>query len=176
MLFNNRLWLVIIASLFLLSTPVIAELPQISNARIIQPPPGAKVAAAYFDLTNPGSSELLVSGINSSIASKTELHLSKVENDIAKMIKQDQIAVPAGQTLQFKHGSYHVMFMGLHDALETGDTVDIVLQTNAGEFSVSIPVVSPDAASGSGHGSMKHDKKHSTELGSSHGMKHDSAD
>lgn len=124
----------------------LAELPQISDARLIQPPPGAKVAAIYFNITNTGENTLQVLDVRSNIASKTELHLSKVENDVAKMVKQEHIDVGAGETLAFRHGSYHVMLMGLTTALEAGSTVDIALDTSEGELLVSVPVISLDDA------------------------------
>ena len=145
-------------ALSLISSVALAELPQITDAKIIQPPPGANVAAAYFSLTNSGADALTISGVRSNVAKMTELHLSKVENDVARMIKQEQIVIESGESLDFKHGSYHVMFMGLSDTLQAGDTIDVVLETSAGELRVSIPVISPDEHDAMKK-SMQHDKK-----------------
>lgn len=134
---------------------LLAELPQINDARVIQPPPGAKVAAAYFTITNPGSEPLEILDASSDIAARVEVHLSFVENDIAKMQKQDSVVIPAGESLEFKHGSYHVMFMGLSETLVSGNAFDLVLETSAGPLPVTVPVISPDASS-SMQG-MKHD-------------------
>lgn len=157
-------------SLLLMSGIAKAELPQISDARIIQPPPGANVAAAYFTLTNPGKDTLTIFGVQSAGSEKTELHLSKVENDVAKMIKQDQLTIDGGESLKFMQGGYHVMFMGLRVPLKSGDTLDLVLQTSSGNLPFSIPIMSADEASKMSHGSndnpeaVKHDMKidHST--------------
>lgn len=148
----------------LVSNLAFAELPQVSNARTIQPPPGAKVAAAYFDLTNPSDQSLVITGVRSKTARKTELHLSKVENDVAKMIKQDQITLAAGESLAFEHGSYHVMLMGLNEELVAGNRLQLTLLTNAGELDISVPVITPDDASAmpdtQGKKPTKHDEKH----------------
>ena len=125
-----------------------AELPQVSDARIIQPPPGAKVAAAYFTISNQSSEELTITGLAASDAVKmAELHKSSVVDDVARMKKQTSISIPAGESLEFKHGSYHVMLMGLRAPLESGDTLTLVLETSAGALSVAVPIITPDEAS-----------------------------
>lgn len=149
----NRISLAALLSVSL-SGLALAELPQISDARVVQPPPGAKVAAAYFTITNTGSEPLEISNASSEIAQQVEVHLSFVENDVAKMKKQDLVVVPAGESLHFKHGSYHVMFMGLNETLVAGDSLELVLETSAGELPVTVPVITPDESS---MGGMNHD-------------------
>ncbi|MFK7889662.1 MAG: copper chaperone PCu(A)C [Granulosicoccus sp.] len=153
------------------SGAALAELPQISDARMIQPPPGAKVAAIYFNITNTGDDTLQLLDARSDVASKTELHLSKVENDVAMMVRQDRIDVEAGETLAFRHGSYHVMLMGLSTALEAGSTVDIALETSAGELLVSVPVISLDDAMP--RKSMPAEKNSKKPMKHDHSMKHE---
>lgn len=129
-----------------LSSIAVAELPRIKDAHVVQPPPGSKVAAAYFTINNSGSEPLQITGAVSDIAKKVEVHLSIVENDVAKMQKQESVVVGAGESLEFKHGSYHVMFMGLNEALVAGSSLDLVLTTSAGDIPVSVPVISLDDA------------------------------
>jgi len=132
----------------------LAELPQIDDARVVQPPPGATVAAAYFTVNNSGSEPLEITDVSGQIAKNIELHLSFVENDVARMEQQSSIVVDAGQSLEFKHGSFHVMLMGLNEDLVAGDAFELVLETSAGDLSVSVPVISlEDAMAGDG---MKH--------------------
>lgn len=129
-----------------ISGVALAELPQISDAHVVQPPPGAKVAAAYFTVSNPGTETLTITDADSDIAKKVEVHLSFVEDDVAKMQKQESVTVNAGESVEFKHGSYHVMFMGLNQALQAGDSLDLVLNTSAGDISVVVPIISLDDA------------------------------
>jgi copper(I)-binding protein len=125
-----------------------AELPQVSDARIIQPPPGAKVAAAYFTINNPSSDVLTITDVSASDTVKmAELHKSSVVDDVARMQKQTSISIPAGESLEFKHGSYHVMLMGLSAPLESGNELTLVLETSAGALSVAVPIITPDEAS-----------------------------
>ena len=117
-----------------------AELPSIIDPVIPATPPGAQVAAGYLSLTNNSDSTLTIDGASSAVAKKVEIHLSKVENDVAKMIKQDSVKVEAGATFEFKHGSYHLMLMGLENALKPGDVVDIILETSNGDILIEMPV------------------------------------
>lgn len=134
--------------LLCLSTASLAEMPQISDARIVQPPPGAKVAAAYFTINNPTSKDLTITGVSAGDSIETaELHKSSVVDDVARMEKQESVSIPAGESLEFKHGSYHVMLMGLNTSLDAGEELTIELDTSAGTLSVAIPVITPDEAS-----------------------------
>lgn len=154
-----------------ISASVLAHMPQIQDARVVQPPPGANVAAAYFTINNHGAEDLILTDAEGDIADQVELHLSFVENDVAKMEKQESIVIPPGQSLEFKHGSYHVMFMGLKQDLVAGESLDIVLNTSAGDIDVTIPIISLDEATSS-HG-MK-DGAHDMKSGMKHGdMSHD---
>ncbi len=145
-----------------LATTALAELPLISDARVIQPPPGSSVAAAYFTIKNPGTEPLIITDANGDIAKKVEVHLSFVENDVARMQKQESVTIAAGESLEFKHGSFHIMLMGLNEKLEAGNSIDLQLNTSAGEIDILVPILSLDQATPMG--GMKHDME---------GMKHD---
>lgn len=146
------------------ASTALAELPQISDARIVQPPPGSNVAAAYFTVSNSSDKALEITGAASDIAAKTEVHLSIIENDVAKMAKQNSVVIEPGESLEFKHGSFHVMFMGLNEELVAGNSLSITLATSAGDIDVSLPVISLEEAMSSqdmkpGKDKMKHDSK-----------------
>lgn len=149
----------IIAISALFVTTARAELPQVSHAHVVQPPPGAKVAAVYLTLTNNSNQEMNITGVSSDSAKRVEVHLSLVENDVAKMQKQDIVSLPAGESLAFKHGSYHVMLMGLNAPLQAGTTLDITLETSAGLLPVTVPVITPDERSAMQH-ELKKDANH----------------
>ena len=91
------------------------------------------------------------------------LHLSSIEDDVAKMQEQDSVSIDAGTSLEFKHGSFHLMLMGLKENLTPGTTFDITLQTNTVELPIQFPVITPDEASSMmshEHHSSKNVKKH----------------
>lgn len=152
---SRTLFALLVLSLCIASGRVLAELPQVSNARIVQPPPGARVAAGYFTITNTTDDALVITGASSRSVGKVELHLSFIENDVARMEQQASITVPAGESLEFRQGSYHLMMMGLSEPLISGTTVNVTLDTSAGSLPVQLPVISPDASNPMP--AMKHD-------------------
>ena len=59
-----------------------------------------------------------------------------------KMQQVMEIALPAGTAVELKPGGYHVMFIGLVNPLQTGDTIELTLTfQNAGEVTISVPVL-----------------------------------
>lgn len=97
--------------------------------------------AVYFMIENGTSQEdVLLSG-QTDIASAVELHLSQVEGDHMSMHHQEQIVLPAGETVEFSPGGLHVMLVGLTRDLSPGDTFDITLLfEQAGEKNVTVTV------------------------------------
>jgi len=131
------------------------ELPNVLNPVVNATPPGAKVTAGYFTLENTTSEAITITGAYSPSITKVEIHLSTIENDVAKMIKQDSVVVPAGENLEFKHGGYHLMLMELTESLKPEQMVDIVLVTSKGDLMLEMPVMKMNMMK---HGDMKHDK------------------
>ncbi|MGV3548651.1 copper chaperone PCu(A)C [Rhizobium sp.] len=98
----------------------------IDHPRIVETPPGAKVAAGYVTIRNSGGTDDRLVAIESSI--NVEMHVSKVVDGIASMKKMDGgFAVPAGATVGLGENGTHAMFMGLTKQLKAGEKVDAVL-------------------------------------------------
>ncbi|PID61493.1 MAG: hypothetical protein CSB44_06765 [Gammaproteobacteria bacterium] len=130
---------IILAMLF--GSPAHAEGPSFDNIRTPEPPPGANVAAAFFVVNNTSDEDLVLTAAESSAAENTELHLTSVVDDVARMEEQAEIVIPAGESLEFKHGSYHVMLIGLIDSLTAGDEYSLTLTSSAGDIELTVPVV-----------------------------------
>jgi copper(I)-binding protein len=105
--------------------------------------PGAAGAdtAAYLDITGSGSADALLSA-SSPGATTVELH--ETSTDAAGMTGMHPIAslaVPAGATVTLKPGSFHLMVMGLKQALAVGDKLELELVfQNAGKIVVQAEV------------------------------------
>ena len=152
----------------LLATAVHAELPQISDARINQPPPGAPVAAGYFTINNIAAEALVITGASSD-QGEIEVHLSEIVDDVATMSEQESITIEPGEKLEFRHGSYHLMLTGMSNVLNPDVEVTVTLETNQGDVQINMPVVAPG-----GHGGMKDMKKPMDDAGvKMEGMKHE---
>lgn len=129
-------------------------------------PGGAKVGAAFLELSAPqGGADKLVAA-KSPVAGVVELHAHTQSNGVMQMRRVDDIPVAAGAKVTMKPGGLHIMLMELKQPLKEGETIDLTLVfEKAGEVKVSVPVLkvgSPGpngaapAAGGHGGGHGKH--------------------
>lgn len=145
---------------FVSATLAANQLPMIIDPVVNATPPGAKVSAGYVSIMNKSDESLTLTGAYSPDIPKVEIHLSFVDNDVAKMEKQESVEIAAGETLQFKHGSYHLMLMGLTEPLKEGETVDIILTTSSGDLLIEMPIKKIGSNMDENpHGDMDMDKK-----------------
>lgn len=146
---------------------VLAELPQVRDARVPAPPPGAPVAAAYMTLVNPGDEVLRVTGASSPDVPRVEMHRSSIVDEVARMERQEALEVPPGDELVLARGGLHLMLTGLSERLEPGDSVRLRLETSAGPLDLTLPVEPIEGMNGHGSaddgdaarhgGAMEHD-------------------
>lgn len=118
-------------------------------------PKGATIAGGYFKITNKGTqADRLVSG-TSEFAGRFEIHQMSMENGVMRMRPlPDGIEIKPGETVEFKPGSYHVMFMDLKQGLEQGKRVKGTLTfEKAGKVDVEyvVDAVAAKAQDHSGH-------------------------
>jgi len=88
-------------------------------------PPGAKVGGGYLTVTNKGdTADKLVSVTAPSISDTVQLHEMDMKGGIMTMrALPDGVSLPAGGKVEFKPGSYHVMFIDLKAPLKQGEHV-----------------------------------------------------
>ena len=97
--------------------------------------------AVYLVIENGTAQEDQVLSVQTDIATAVELHLSQMEGDHMSMHRQEQVTVPAGETLAFSPGGLHIMLVGLQRDLKLGETFDMKLQfEHAGEKTISVTV------------------------------------
>lgn len=108
--------------------------------------------AAYMLLSNGAQTDDELVGVSCDIATAAEVHLSQMKADgTMEMIPQESVALPAGSTLEFKPGSYHVMLIGLKQELNTGDKIALTLHfKNHQDITLTVPI--QDAANTGGSG------------------------
>ena len=106
------------------------------------PPNGQTSTAAYFTVTNTGSSADRLQSVSCACAQSAMLHTTTRTNGMVSMTDTpDGFPLPAGQTLVFKPGGNHVMLMGVTGALKEGDRVDLTLTfAKAGPVTLHVPV------------------------------------
>src|SRR6218665_3082895 len=86
---------------------------------------GRKVTGVFMRLTAKADSRLV--GVESPVAGSAEVHAMKLEDGIMKMRALPALDLPAGQTVELKPGSYHVMLLDLKAPLVQDSTVPITL-------------------------------------------------
>ncbi len=111
----------------------------ISQARVLPPFPGKDTAAGYFEITNHGVADRLVS-VTSPISNAVEIHNHIEDNGVMKMRRVEGVDLAKGETLAFKPGSYHLM-MFKAELPDTQDEVSLTLNyENAPSVTIIVPV------------------------------------
>lgn len=98
---------------------------QVSNVWVRAALDGQDATGAYFTVTSGQAVSLI--GASSSAAEIIEIHEVKMEGDVMRMRKVEQLRVTPGTTLELKPGSYHLMMMVLPKPIHTGETVGLTL-------------------------------------------------
>ncbi|GAA6184902.1 copper chaperone PCu(A)C [Aliiglaciecola sp. 2_MG-2023] len=100
---------------------------KISDATVRLLPPTVPNTAAYFKIQNTSNKDVVLVSASTDIAEKAELHAHVMENGMMSMQQQEQIKIPAGETVAFKPGGLHVMIFGLKKPLSENQRVLITL-------------------------------------------------
>lgn len=156
-------------AVFSLQGTALAHDYQIGSLRIAHPwaratVPGQSAGGAFLRLENRGEADRLLSA-RSDAAASVELHTMTMDGNIMRMRELDAVALPAGQTVEFKPGGLHIMLRELKAPLKQGERVPLTLRfEKAGEVKVELSVESAASMGGakpapaeSGHG---HEHRH----------------
>ena len=113
-------------------------------------PRGASAGAGYMKITNTGTTPDRLVSESSDIARSVEFHETSMENGIARMRPlKDGLEIKPGETVEFKPGSYHVMFTGLKKQLSAGDHIKATLTfEQAGKVEIDYDVLALGASPG----------------------------
>lgn len=123
--------------------PFAAAVAALSLATAVQAAPQVKAAwsrpaaqgttgAGFMMLANPGPKPDTLVSVTSPLAREVQIHQSMVHDGVAMMMAASQVPVPAGGSVTFAPGGYHLMFLNLTKALKVGDTVPATLTFASG--------------------------------------------
>jgi len=138
-----KLFKLLMVSAMMISTVAFADMPMISDMRVMASPPGAKVTAGFLTINNMSSSELIITGVTSDTIPRIEVHESVIKDDVATMVKHNELSIAAGEMLELKHGGFHLMLMDLTEPVVAGKPLSITLHTSQGDIKLDIPVKMP---------------------------------
>jgi hypothetical protein len=130
----------------------------VTHPKAFETAKNANVGGGYMTIENTtGAADKLLE-VRVDAIPRVELHLSETDaNGVARMIKQDGIEIPAGETVTLQPGGLHVMFMELGGdgfVLDEKINATLVFET-AGELEIDFNI---EARSAGDHGSMDHGK------------------
>ncbi|WP_017903753.1 copper chaperone PCu(A)C [Pseudomonas asplenii] len=106
-------------------------------------PPNAPTVAAYFTLQNRGATADRLTGVDSPIAGKAELHEHVMQANLMKMQQVPDVTVPPQGEVKFAPMAYHVMLLDLRDRslLRDGQHFPLTLHfEKAGTVTVDVSV------------------------------------
>ncbi|WP_416307688.1 copper chaperone PCu(A)C [Neptunicella sp. SCSIO 80796] len=131
----------------LVTTGAAAEL-NISQAVVRLLPPGVPNTSAYFKIENTGKTDRIIVAAQSDVAGKVELHAHMMHNDMMRMMQQENVIIPAGETVMFEPGGLHLMLFDLKQPLKLDQDVKLTLSLQDGEtLSFSAKVNKPESHS-----------------------------
>lgn len=102
--------------------------PTVSDAWIREAPPGAGMTAGYLTVHNPRGEEIRITGVDSGDFGAVELHATVSEQGVARMRREESVAVPPGGTVVFEPGGRHLMMFDPARPLADGDTVVLTVR------------------------------------------------
>lgn len=101
----------------------------VENAWISEAPPVSKVMVAYMAINNKSNEAITITKAESDLYSSIEFHETIHNDDIARMIRHDELNIPANSNIQLKRGAKHFMLFNPTKHLKAGETVSIQLTT-----------------------------------------------
>jgi len=123
----NRLLAILTAALLVTPPMALAHGVTVGDLELIhpnipQPAALAASAAGYVVIVNAGATDDRLLAVETPIAKVVELHVTEHGADgVARMIRQDGIVIPAGDTVVLESDGLHIMLMGLTATLTEGE-------------------------------------------------------
>ena len=104
--------------------------------------PNAPVAGGFLTIENTGTEPDRLVSATSDIAGEAQIHEMAMQGDVMKMRQlADGLEIPAGETVVLAPSGFHIMFMGLKQALVEGETITVTLTfEKAGTVDVVLPI------------------------------------
>lgn len=110
--------------------------------------PGNLPSGGYFSVMNMSDKPVDLTGVKSDAFGMAMLHQTQSNGSTSSMAMVDRVAVPAGGTLTFSPGNYHVMLEQPRKPLKVGATVPMTFVFGDGEKVVAQCAVKGAAATG----------------------------
>lgn len=121
--------------------------------------PGAKVGGGYLTITNNGTVPDKLTGFSSAIADHGELHEMSTSGGVMRMREIKGLEIKPGETVAFKPGANHLMFMEIKEPLVEGKRVKgTLIFERAGAVEIEFVVDKAGASGGKAGEHHHHDR------------------
>jgi len=94
--------------------------------------PGKLPAGGYFTATNGTGREVAIVGADSDACGMLMMHQSTNKGGMSSMDMIDRVIVPAGGTVRFAPGGYHLMCDNPNAKMKVGSKVGVLLKLSDG--------------------------------------------
>ena len=117
----------ILALALLAAAPALAATPlEVSDGWIRAMPAGIP-SGGYFMLHNRSGKDVALTGASTPACGSLMLHKSEITGGMSSMHQVDEVDVPAGGSIAFAPGGYHLMCMQATSAIAPGAKVPVTL-------------------------------------------------
>jgi len=99
-----------------------------------RPVSGTAPGVTYLSIVNAGNAADRLLGVRSSCCAVVEIHETRVENDVMRMVPVDSgIAIEPGATVSLAPGGYHLMLFERAEPLRNGERFELTLDFEISE-------------------------------------------
>lgn len=123
----------------LLTTPVLAHDYSQGDLRIDHPwsrptPPGTPMGVGYMSISNTGGKDILLVSARTPRAERVSIHQSGMNDGVMRMAPvKGGLVIPAGETVELKPHSYHLMLENLESPLRENEAIPLTLSFEGAE-------------------------------------------
>lgn len=108
----------------------------IKDVLVREAPPNAPVLAAYLTVENHTSTQKVLSRVTSPNFSTIEFHRTEHQQDVARMVRQMDVTIPAEGETRFAPGGLHLMLIKPNKSFRAGDSISLTFTFADGSVSV----------------------------------------
>ena len=106
---------------------------EVSGIYVKQTPPNSKTTAIFAKIQNNAAKDIALVGAKSDLSDRIELHTHIAKGKKMMMSKVEQIPIKAGQSIELKPGSDHIMLFNIKSQVTKDSKIGVVLEFDNGE-------------------------------------------
>jgi hypothetical protein len=129
----------LIACSALITTPVLAHDYTQGDIKVDHPwsrptPPGTPMGVGYMSISNTGSEDIVLVSARTPRADRVSIHESSMRDGVMRMTPvKGGLTIPAGETVDLKPHSYHLMLENLDSPLRENEAIPLTLNFEGAE-------------------------------------------